>query len=105
MQLPSIDDIGRSSPKRVVVCRGRSCCKYGAKKVLANFKQQLSSDVELIAVPCLGQCGCGAMVLIEPAGNWYSQVHPSEVAIIIEQDVISNLPVKAMLYPKFHPAR
>lgn len=102
VQLPSTDNTKESSIDRVIVCRGRSCRKYDAQLVFENFKQNLPPDVELISVPCLGQCGNGAMVLIEPDGVWYWQVHPDEVKKVIEQHIIRKKPVKAMLYPQFH---
>jgi (2Fe-2S) ferredoxin len=94
-----------SSPtswQKVVVCRGRSCRKYQAQTVWHNFAQNLPPGVELISVPCLGQCGNGSMVVIEPDKVWYWQVHPDEVNTLIKQHLIGKSPVKAMLYPKFH---
>jgi (2Fe-2S) ferredoxin len=90
-----------SCPK-VVVCRGRSCRKYQAQTVWHNFTQNLPPGVELISVPCLGQCGNGSMVVIEPDKVWYWQVRPDEVDTIIKQHLIDKSPVQAMLYPKFH---
>jgi len=90
------------SSEKIVVCLGRSCRKYQAQQVFDNFKQNLPPEVELMSVPCLGQCGNGAMVVVDSDKTWYSQVHPKEVAIVIEQHVINKNPVKAMLYPKFH---
>ena len=91
-----------NSSEKIVVCLGRSCRKYKAQKVFDNFKQNLPEEVELMSVPCLGQCGSGSMVVVDSDKTWYSQVHPKEVATIIEQHVINKTPVKAMLYPKFH---
>lgn len=90
------------SDTRIVVCRGRSCRKYNADLVWHNFEQHLPSEIELMSVPCLGQCGSGAMVVVEPDRTWYWQVHPDEVKAIIQQHIIGKAPVKAMLYPKFH---
>ena len=103
LEFPSIDKTTAVSEQAVIVCQGRSCRKYQAEKVFNNLKQNLPSNVELISVPCLGQCGNGSMVLIEPEQVWYWQVHPDEVSTIIEQHIIGKSPVKAMLYPKFHP--
>jgi len=106
IQLPSIElskssQAGESSEK-IVVCLGRSCRKYQAQQVFDNFKQNLPEEVELMSVPCLGQCGNGSMVVVDADQTWYSQVHPKEVATIIQQHVINKTPVKTMLYPKFH---
>ena len=88
--------------ERIIVCQGRSCRKYDAKKIFDRFKQNLPPDVELISVPCLGQCGNGPMVLVESDRIWYSQVHPDEVETVIKQHIIGKSPVKAMLFAKFH---
>jgi len=105
IQLPPVHKAEESSAQRVMVCRGRSCRQYSAERVLENFKRNLPADVELISVPCLGQCGNGTMVLVESDRTWYSQVHPDEVATVIKQHLINGCPVKAMLYPKFHPKK
>ena len=105
VQLPSVNKNQRSPEQRIIVCRGRSCRKYNSERVWENFKRDVPTDVELISVPCLGQCGNGPMVLVESDRTWYSQVHPDEVAKVIEQHIIANEPVKAMLYPKFHPKK
>ena len=106
INLPSTD-LEKSSPaqiskQKVVVCRGRSCKKYQAEQVWQEFEQNLPPQIELMSVPCLGQCGNGAMVVIEPEQTWYSQVHPNEVTAVIQQHLIDGSPVRAMLYPKFH---
>ena len=95
----------QDSAAKIIVCRGRSCRKYNSEKVFNTFKQSLPPDTELISVPCLGQCGNGPMVLVESDRVWYSQVHPDEVAKVIKQHIIGKSPVKAMLYPKFHPQK
>ena len=106
IKLPAVEEIenNKISPakEKVVVCRGRSCRKYKAERVWQNFEQNLPPDVELMSVPCLGQCGNGSMVVIDADKTWYSQVHPDEVDIIIKQHIIGKSPVEAMLYPKFH---
>ena len=105
VQLPSAQKIQSSQQQlaeKVVVCRGRSCRKYSAEKVFNNFQQKLPANVELMSVPCLGQCGNGPMVVVESDQTWYSQVHPREVDTVIEQHIIGKSPVEAMLYSKFH---
>jgi len=97
---PAASSLGEErSPQKVVVCRGRSCRKYQAEAVWENFAQNLPPDVELMSVPCLGQCGNGSMVVIEPDQIWYSQVHPDEVDTVIKQHIIGKSPVTAMLMP------
>jgi (2Fe-2S) ferredoxin len=89
-------------PKKVLICLGRSCHKYDSEQVFAAFRENLLPEIELVPVACLGQCGNGPMVLIESEQIWYYQVHPDEVPLIIQQHLQGKVPVKAMLYPKFH---
>ncbi len=101
MQFPNQSPDSKS--QKILVCLGRSCRKYNSERVFAKFKQNLPADFELVSVGCLGQCGNGSMVLVESDQTWYSQVHPDEVSTVIKKHLIEKSPVKAMLYPKFHP--
>jgi (2Fe-2S) ferredoxin len=103
-ELPQLSQLSTpASSKKLLICLGRSCRKHDSQQVFTNFKQNLPPDTELIPVACLGQCGNGPMILVESDQTWYSEVHPDEVATVIKQHLIEKSPVKAMLYPKFHP--
>ena len=88
--------------KKVIVCQGRSCRKYNANGVLVAFRAKLIPEVEIIPCACLGQCGNGPMVLVEPEQIWYDRVLPEEVPVIVKQHLQQQRPVEKMLYPKFH---
>lgn len=88
--------------KKVIVCQSRSCLKYNSDQVLAAFRANLVPGVEVIPSGCLGQCGNGPMVLVEPEQVWYDRVLPEEVPAVIKQHLRQQHPVKKMLYPKFH---
>ena len=98
MELPAVNQIPPAEQERIIVCRGRSCRKYQAEKVFEQFAQNLPSHVELMSVPCLGQCGNGSMVVVESDQTWYSQVHPQEVDLVIRQHIIGKSPVAEMIY-------
>ncbi len=91
--------------QKVIVCQGRSCIKYGADRVLVAFRANLVPGVEISPCGCLGQCGNGPMVLVEPEQIWYDRVLPQEVPIIVKQHLQQQRPVAQMLYPKFHDDR
>ncbi|MGK7873521.1 MAG: ferredoxin [Xenococcaceae cyanobacterium] len=88
--------------RRVLVCLGRTCRKYDSGKILAAFQAEPVPGVEVIGSGCLGQCGNGPMVLVEPEQVWYWRVHPDEVPVVVERHLRGQCPVVAMLYPKFH---
>ncbi len=89
--------------KTVLICQSKACRKLGAVKVLAAFSAHPIPNVTVTASTCLGQCGNGPMVLIEPEHIWYDRVNPDEVSTVVEKHLKNGKPVVAMLYPKFHP--
>ncbi|NEQ26384.1 MAG: (2Fe-2S) ferredoxin domain-containing protein, partial [Microcoleus sp. SIO2G3] len=90
------------SSRQILVCQSRSCRKQGAAAVLAAFQALPVTNVTVVGSSCLGQCGCGPMVLVTPEQIWYSGVHSSEVSAVIERHLKGGHPVVSMLYPKYH---
>jgi (2Fe-2S) ferredoxin len=93
------------SDRQVLICQGRTCRKYGSKKVLEAFLAESIPNTKVIGCSCLGQCGNGPMVAIEPDGVWYWQVRPQEVLVIVEQHLRSGRQLVKLLYPRFHRDR
>lgn len=93
-----------SSPaKTVLVCRNKTCAAQGSAKVLAAFEAGAPEGVAVKRSGCLGQCGSGPMVLVEPEKTWYSQVQPGDVSEIVSRHLVGDRPVTRKLYPLFHP--
>lgn len=92
-----------ATPKCVRVCQNRTCRKQGSAKVLAAFQSRPVTGVTVEGSSCLGQCGNGPMVIVSPEQVWYCRVQSGEVPAIIERHLQNGCPVKAMLYPRFHP--
>ena len=90
------------SSRQILVCQSRSCRKQGAAAVLEAFQALPVTHVTIVASSCLGQCGCGPMVLVTPEQIWYSGVHASEVTAVVERHLKGGHPVVSMLYPKYH---
>ncbi|MFB8789374.1 MAG: (2Fe-2S) ferredoxin domain-containing protein [Potamolinea sp.] len=93
------------SSRQVLVCQSRSCRKLGAAAVLAAFQACSLTDVSVIGSACLGQCGCGPMVLVIPEQIWYSGILSCEVPAVVERHLQGGHPVPSMLYPKYHQTR
>ncbi|NEQ32783.1 MAG: (2Fe-2S) ferredoxin domain-containing protein [Leptolyngbya sp. SIO4C5] len=85
--------------QQILVCQNRSCRRYGSAQVLRAFQQ---AGVEAERSGCLGQCGNGPMVLVLPEEIWYDRVIPRQVDKIVEQHLQQGLPVRSLLYRKFH---
>ena len=60
--------------RTVLVCQHETCPRQGAAAVLKAFKSMAPSDVEVISVGCLGECGSGPMVVVLPEEIWYAPV-------------------------------
>jgi (2Fe-2S) ferredoxin len=88
--------------RRVLVCQNRTCAKDGAAKVLATFQQQQVVNVTVEACGCLGLCGSGPMVVVDPDQVYYWHVNPKKVAKIIELHLIGNIPIPEMMHPRLH---
>ena len=103
MKPESISENDFTTTKKVLICQSKTCSKQGAAKVLAAFEAHPVPDVTITASVCLGQCGQGPMVLVQPDKVWYNRVLPEEVPTIVEKHLRGGQPVKSMLYAKFHP--
>jgi len=96
--LPETNPKGR----QVLVCQNRTCRKQGSEQVLAAFQSQSGSS-EIVASGCLGQCGNGPMVLVQPDQVWYCRLQPDEVPTVVTRHLQGGEPVRGMLYSKVHP--
>ncbi|MDX2242642.1 MAG: (2Fe-2S) ferredoxin domain-containing protein [Leptolyngbyaceae cyanobacterium bins.302] len=86
----------------VLVCQNRSCKKQGAIAVLQSLQALNLRGWQVVASPCMGQCGSGPMVRVLPEDVWYWRVRPEEVATIAQRHLIGGHPVREMLYPVVH---
>lgn len=91
--------------RQVLICQNRTCRKYGSEKVLEAFRAEPVPNVKIIGCSCLGQCGNGPMVAIQPEGIWYWRVRPQEVPTIVRQHLRFCRPLAKLLYPNFHRDR
>ncbi|MGC1308111.1 MAG: (2Fe-2S) ferredoxin domain-containing protein [Phormidesmis sp.] len=90
-------------PRTVLVCKNTTCSQQGSAKVLAAFDSHKPHDVTVKPSGCLGQCGSGPMVLVEPDKVWYSRVRPQDVPTIVSKHLQGGKRVTEKLYPVFHP--
>ncbi len=80
--------------RRLLVCQNRTCRKQGSAKILAAFKTFDMPNITVEKSGCLGKCGSGPMLLVLPEEIWYSHVQPQNISVIMEQHLLSRLPVK-----------
>ncbi len=94
MDLQELQDIAtaeraRQKPVRVHCCTSTGCRAADAMGILGNLQEavkehHLDDRVEVVGVGCMGFCGRGPLVQIEPDNQLYEDVVPDEAASIIE---------------------
>ena len=84
----------------VTVCGGTGCRAYGAEQVLAAARDATRSGkgASVRMTGCHGFCEKGPVVVIQPAGIFYSRVQPGDMHEIVEETVTHNRVIERLLY-------
>ncbi|MGB9620859.1 MAG: NADH-quinone oxidoreductase subunit NuoF [Brevinematia bacterium] len=82
---------------KIFICGGASCHSLGSvnfKQVIEDFlsKYGLKEDVAVIVSGCLGLCGKGPLMKIEPDGVIYTEVKENDLPVILEKHFIKGTP-------------
>ncbi len=89
------------NPKRpcVTVCGGTGCRAYGAEEVLAAARASVDGKKAAVRMTgCHGFCEKGPVVVVQPAGIFYSRVEPKDMPEIVKESVAHKRVVKRLLY-------
>lgn len=92
---------------RVHCCTSTGCRAASAMEVYRNLEvaveeQNCGDRVEVVSVGCMGFCGQGPLVQVEPANQLYEQVEPQDAASIISATVGTGTTTAMQLDPQ-HP--
>ncbi len=89
-ELTAIGDKDRAGrkPCRIACCTSTGCISARSLEVLQRLRDQsaagkLTDQVEVVGVGCLGFCGNGPLVAVEPVGLLYQQVTPETAPSIV----------------------
>ena len=79
----------RQRATKVYCCTSTGCRSASAMEVMGNLQQavedgNLTDRVEIVGVGCMGFCGRGPLVQIDPQDDLYEEVTPEDAASIIE---------------------
>jgi len=89
--------------KQILVCTGTGCVSSGALKLIDMLREQLAShnleeEVCIRSTGCHGFCEQGPILIIEPDKTFYTKVKSSDLAEIIESDIIGGKKIERLLY-------
>jgi len=95
----------------VLVCTCPACTKVGAPEVeqalVAEIERRsLAGEVRVVETGSRGFCSMGPVVLIQPEGILYCQVHSADVPELVEETLIKGRVVDRLAYeePETHKA-
>jgi bidirectional [NiFe] hydrogenase diaphorase subunit len=107
-ELQGIADRERASwkPARVRCCTASGCLATGGLAVRQALEQavgrrELGDRVDVVGVGCLGLCGRGPLVAVDPGGGLFERVTPADAPSIL--DALDGGPVSAPRCDTGHP--
>ena len=94
---------GADGKRHVVLCGGTGCLSSHSDEIKAEFEKliaekNLGDKVTVNQVGCFGFCSQGPLVKIYPEDTLYRMVHLSDVAEIVDSDLIGGEVVERLLY-------
>jgi bidirectional [NiFe] hydrogenase diaphorase subunit len=115
MTLEELEELARKEREnlgkykhKIMICGGASCDSLGSgtfkrKIEEALAKYGLKDEVAVMQVGCMGLCGKGPLMRIEPEGIIYTYVQPEEVESIIEKHFVKGTPKEDKVITYDHP--
>jgi bidirectional [NiFe] hydrogenase diaphorase subunit len=115
MTLEELEELARKEREnlgkykhKIMICGGASCDSLGSgtfkrkiEEVLAKYG--LKDELAVMQVGCMGLCGKGPLMRIEPEGIIYTYVQPEEVESIIEKHFVKGTPKEDKIITYDHP--
>lgn len=85
---------------RILYCSAAGCVSCGSDKVSNVLKAKvkehaLEKDCEVVGTGCMGLCGEGPLVKVQPDDTLYQNVDEQSAGLIIESHIINNKKVGA----------
>ena len=87
----------------VLICGGTGCTSSGSKTLQAAFNSSLekfglTEEIKMVQTGCFGLCALGPIVIVYPAGTFYSRVTPEDVDTIVEEHLLKGRIVDRLVY-------
>jgi bidirectional [NiFe] hydrogenase diaphorase subunit len=93
MELQTLENIAnqeraRQKPVRIYCCTSTGCRAAAALEIIETLEgaiqqRHLQDQVEVVGVGCMGFCGRGPLVQVDPDNLLYQEVVPDQAASII----------------------
>lgn len=86
----------------VLVCGGAGCLSSGCQDVKDRLETEISNsglggEVKLTLTGCMGPCGLGPSVMVQPGGFFYQKVKPEDCYEIVYGHLLGGKPVDRLM--------
>jgi len=84
----------------------RGCCQdTGSMDVWQKMSEELDDrgiydTVRITGTTCVGPCGRGPVVIVQPDNVWYGKVTTEDVKEIFESHIVGGTPVERLVIPE-----
>ena len=94
---------GAEGKRAIILCGGTGCLSSNSAQIAEKFKEilkerNLEDDVSVNIAGCFGFCSQGPFVKIYPEDTLYRLVKESDVAEIVDKDIVNHEIVERLLY-------
>lgn len=94
---------GDEGKRAIILCGGTGCLSSNSAQIAEKFKEilkerNLEDDVSVNIAGCFGFCSQGPFVKIYPEDTLYRLVKESDVAEIVDKDIVNHEIVERLLY-------
>lgn len=77
--------------RHVLICKGPRCMAYGAgpvhRELTAHSK---ATATKVTGTGCLSPCNLGPLAIVNPDGDWYGHLEPSDARSLVADGVITD---------------
>ncbi|SFR12992.1 NADH-quinone oxidoreductase subunit NuoF [Desulfoscipio geothermicus] len=92
-----------SEKKNILICAGTGCTSSGSRKLVEVLQEELqkhglTDKIKITITGCHGFCEQGPLMIVEPDKTFYVRVQDSDVAEIVEQNLVGGQVVERLLY-------
>jgi NADH:ubiquinone oxidoreductase subunit F (NADH-binding)/(2Fe-2S) ferredoxin len=88
---------------KVLVCMGAGCISSGSEPVRDALVEEIerlgmSGRVKVVGTGCIGCCGSGPVVLVQPDGVLYQGLKPEDARGIVEEHILNGVFIERLLH-------
>ncbi|MFH0918184.1 MAG: NADH-quinone oxidoreductase subunit NuoF [Candidatus Omnitrophota bacterium] len=91
----------------ITLCDGPTCMRNRSKELKGIIQKELqrhnlADTVRIMLSGCLGMCGKGPIIIINPGYTIYGKVSQEDIPEIIQQHILKNKPVARLVIQEDH---